>query len=188
GIALAARAAAELVVDPARLVALGAHDVQAAVADHPLVLGSVTRRASASAEARASAGAVAGSRPRLRRISLDRKSALPPSRMSVPRPAMLVAIVTAPSRPAWATISASRSWYLALSTSWRTPRFLRSLESTSDFSIDTVPTSTGWPPSWHLMMSSTTALNFSRSVLYTTSGLLIRMRVRFVGTTVTSSL
>ncbi len=36
-------------------------------------------------------------------------SALPPSRMSVPRPAMLVAMVTMPRRPAWATISASRS-------------------------------------------------------------------------------
>ncbi len=31
-------------------------------------------------------------------------STLPPSWMSVPRPAMLVAMVTAPGRPAWATI------------------------------------------------------------------------------------
>ena len=30
-----------------------------------------------------------------------RKSGLPPSRMSVPRPAMLVAMVTAPTWPAW---------------------------------------------------------------------------------------
>ena len=43
-------------------------------------------------------------------------SGLPPSRMSVPRPAMFVAIVTAPERPACATISASRSWSLALRT------------------------------------------------------------------------
>ena len=43
-------------------------------------------------------------------------SGLPPRMMSVPRPAMLVAIVTAPRRPAWATISASRSWYLAFKT------------------------------------------------------------------------
>ncbi len=43
-------------------------------------------------------------------------SALPPSRMSVPRPAMFVAIVTAPFRPAWATISASCAWYFAFST------------------------------------------------------------------------
>jgi hypothetical protein len=34
-------------------------------------------------------------------------SGLPPSRMSVPRPAMLVAIVTVPLRPACATNSAS---------------------------------------------------------------------------------
>ena len=39
-----------------------------------------------------------------------RISALPPSWMSVPRPAMLVAMVTAPSRPAWAMMCASCSW------------------------------------------------------------------------------
>jgi hypothetical protein len=33
--------------------------------------------------------------------------ALLPRRMSVPRPAMFVAMVTAPRRPAWATYSAS---------------------------------------------------------------------------------
>jgi hypothetical protein len=43
-------------------------------------------------------------------------SGLPPSMMSVPRPAMLVATVTAPSRPDWATIMASCSWYFAFST------------------------------------------------------------------------
>src|SRR5207247_2309910 len=76
--------------------------------------GSVTRRASASAPARSAVAAVAGSSPFFRSISLERKSGLPPSRMSVPRPAMLVAIVTAASRPAWATLSASRSWYVAV--------------------------------------------------------------------------
>jgi hypothetical protein len=45
-------------------------------------------------------------------ISLSNDSAaspsgLPPSKMSVPRPAMLVEMVTAPLRPAWATTSAS---------------------------------------------------------------------------------
>ena len=83
----------------------------------------------------------------------------------MPRPAMLVAMVTAPSRPAWATISASRSWYLAFSTSCRTPRFLSSADSRSDFSIDTVPTRIGCPFSLRSRMSSTTASNFSRSVL-----------------------
>ena len=49
---------------------------------------------------------------------------LPPRMMSVPRPAMLVAMVTAPMRPAWATISASRAAYsgLAFSSSCLTPR------------------------------------------------------------------
>ena len=43
--------------------------------------------------------------------------------MSVPRPAMLVATVTAPLRPASATIAASRSCCFALSTSCGMPRF-----------------------------------------------------------------
>ena len=42
----------------------------------------------------------------------------------MPRPAMFVAIVTAPYRPAWATISASISWYLAFSTECLMPFFL----------------------------------------------------------------
>ena len=43
-------------------------------------------------------------------------SGLPPSRMSVPRPAMLVATVTAPLRPACAMMRDSRSCCLAFST------------------------------------------------------------------------
>ncbi len=84
--------------------------------------------------------------------------------MSVPRPAMLVAIVTAPLRPAWATIAASRSWYLAFSTTCGTPRPLSLLESISLFSIEIVPTSAGWPCSWQSRISSTTASHFSRAV------------------------
>ena len=63
----------------------------------------------------------------------------------MPRPAMLVEIVTAPWRPACATISASRSCCLAFSTSWRMPRFLSRPESLSEFSIEIVPTRIGWP-------------------------------------------
>ena len=74
-------------------------------------------------------------------------SGLPPSMMSVPRPAMLVATVTAPRRPAWATIVASRSWYLAFSTSCGTPRRLSILDRISDFSTLVVPTRTGCPAS-----------------------------------------
>ena len=107
----------------------------------------------------------------------------------MPRPAMLVAMVTAFIRPAWATISASFSWYLALSTWWSgTPLFLRSLDSRSDFSMDTVPMRIGRPFSCSSLISWTTASNFSRSVLYTTSGWLNRTRARFVGITTTSSL
>ncbi len=56
--------------------------------------GKVAFLASSSAACLASAGAVAGSSPFFDRIALARKSGLPPSRMSVPRPAMLVAMVT----------------------------------------------------------------------------------------------
>mmetsp|Transcript_5011 Transcript_5011/g.20084 ORF Transcript_5011/g.20084 Transcript_5011/m.20084 type:complete len:237 (+) Transcript_5011:909-1619(+) len=52
------------------------------------------------------------SRSRTRRRAMN--SALPPSRMSVPRPAMLVAMVTRPLRPDCATISDSRSTFSGL--------------------------------------------------------------------------
>ena len=70
-------------------------------------------------------------------------SALPPSMMSVPRPAMFVATVTAPLRPACATIDASRACCLALRTSCGTPCFFSLDESSSLFSTLVVPTSTG---------------------------------------------
>ena len=63
--------------------------------------------------------------------------------MSVPRPAMFVAIVTAPGRPASMTISASRSWYFAFSTLCGTFRFFSLDDNSSEISIDVVPTSTG---------------------------------------------
>ena len=63
--------------------------------------------------------------------------------MSVPRPAMLVATVTAPARPACAMIAASRAWFFAFSTSWRTPARNSSFDSSSDFSTEAVPTRTG---------------------------------------------
>ena len=76
-------------------------------------------------------------------------SALPPSMMSVPRPAMLVAMVMAPFLPACATISASRSWFLAFRTLKSRVRFCSILASSSLFSTLTVPTRTGWPLAWH---------------------------------------
>ena len=78
---------------------------------------------------------------------------------------MLVATVTAPARPASATIMASFSWYFAFSTSCGMPRRSSIEDSSSDFSTLAVPTSTGWPASTRSAMSSTTAVNFALSVL-----------------------
>ena len=63
--------------------------------------------------------------------------------MSVPRPAILVAIVTAAGAPAWLTMVASCSWKRAFSTACTTPRSVSRCDSASLFSIDVVPTSTG---------------------------------------------
>jgi hypothetical protein len=65
--------------------------------------------------------------------------------MSVPRPAIFVATVTAPTTPARAMIAASRSCCLAFNTSWATPLRFSIADSSSDFSTLTVPTKTGWP-------------------------------------------
>ena len=70
---------------------------------------------------------------------------LPPSTMSVPRPAMLVAIVIAPGRPASATMCASRSCCFAFNTSCGIFAATNSFASRSEVSIEVVPTSTGWP-------------------------------------------
>ena len=84
--------------------------------------------------------------------------------MSVPRPAMFVDTVMAPLVPAMATMCASRSWFLAFSTSWATPRSLSRPERCSEFSTDAVPTSTGWPVSCTRSISSQIASHFSGSV------------------------
>ncbi len=78
---------------------------------------------------------------------------------------MFVATVTAPRRPACATIIASFSWFFAFRTWCSIPRRFRSVESFSDFSIETVPTRIGWPCSWRSAMSSRTAFHFASSVL-----------------------
>ena len=85
--------------------------------------------------------------------------------MSVPRPAMLVAIVTAPGWPARATISASRWWYFAFSTLCGMPARLSMRDSVSDTSTLTVPTSTGKPSSCSRSRLLEIALYFSRRVL-----------------------
>ena len=58
----------------------------------------------------------------------------------------------------------------------------------SFFSMDTVPTSTGWPFSWHSFTWRITARYLPCSVLYTASSLSIRTTGRLVGISTMSSL
>ena len=91
-----------------------------------------------------------------------RKSRLPPSWMSVPRPAMLVAMVTAPMRP-----GLGDDMRFLLVEAGVQHRVLDAFlargysDSISDFSIDTVPTSTGWPISCCSLISLAMAANLS---------------------------
>ena len=58
---------------------------------------------------------------------------------------------------------------------------LEQVASFSDFSIEIVPTSTGWPGSWRSTISSTTAWNFSSSVLETDRSASMRGPARWSG-------
>ena len=80
---------------------------------------------------------------------------------------MLVAIVTAPTRPAWAIVSPSR-WAcsgLALRTTWSMPWRVSSPESISETSTEIVPTRIGWPASWRSAISEATAFHLPLLVL-----------------------
>ena len=90
--------------------------------------------------------------------------------ISVPRPAMLVAIVTAPRWPAFAIISASRAWFLAFNTLCGIPALSNNCDNNSDVSTATVPIKIGWPFSCNLITKSSTALNFERKLGYNKSG------------------
>ena len=70
-------------------------------------------------------------------------SFLPPRTISVPLPAILVAIVTIPGLPALAIISASFSWCLAFKIWCGMFLLFRYWETSSDDSTETVPTRTG---------------------------------------------
>ncbi|MCY1562212.1 hypothetical protein D9M68_995710 [compost metagenome] len=83
-------------------------------------------------------------------------------------------------------MSASRACCLALSTSWGRFSFVNRSAMISEFSIDEVPTSTGWPRSWHSRMSSIAATYFSLVVLYTRSSWSSRLLGRFGGITTVS--
>ena len=66
-----------------------------------------------------------------------------PSLISVPLPAIFVAIVTAPFCPARATISASLLCCFAFKTLCGTPFLFNILERSSDASTEIVPTNEG---------------------------------------------
>ena len=170
GVALTAGTTAQLVVDAPGLVALGAADVEAAELLDLLALAARPGPRSFGQDL-GQLGLV------VLVVGLDAcacaarcwpcSSALPPSLMSTPRPAMLVAIVTAPGRPAWAIVSASRSAYsgLAFSTSCGTPFFFRRFESFSEVSTAIVPTRIGWPFSWRATISRSIADHLPSLVL-----------------------
>ena len=103
---------------------------------------------------------------------------------------MLVAIVTAPGRPASAIVSPSRSAYsgLALRTVCGIPFLLSCSPSSSETSTEIVPTSTGWPAAWRASSSRTTARHLPSLVLKTWSFSSWRTIGRFVGTWTTGSL
>ena len=84
---------------------------------------------------------------------------------------MLVAIVTAPGRPASATVSPSRSACsgFALSTVCGMPLAASWEPRCSETSTEIVPTSTGWPFAWRSSISRTTAAHLPPLVLKTWS-------------------
>ena len=86
--------------------------------------------------------------------------------MSVPRPAIFVAIVTAPTSPAFAIISASLAWFLAFKTSCLIPALSNILDNLSFVSTEIVPTSIGCPVSCICLINSTIFLNLPASVAY----------------------
>ena len=159
-VALAAGAAAELVVDAPRLVPLGADDVEAAELDDLLVrLGrapSGARRAIFSRSPRESRPSPSG---------VARYSGLPPRRMSVPRPAMFVAIVTAGSWPACATIVGLPLVVLRVQDVVRHRRLLEHASRDARTSRSrSCRRGRAGPSRCISVISSTTASNFSRSV------------------------
>ena len=108
--------------------------------------------------------------------------------MSVPRPAMLVAIVTAEALPACATISASFLCSFALSTWCSILRNFNIFDNNSEVSTSVVPINTGLFSAINRSTSLITAANFSLFVLYIKSSLSCRITGRFVGIVTTSNL
>ena len=110
--------------------------------------------------------------------------------MSVPLPAIFVAIVTAPDLPAWATISDSLWTFSGLAFNKLCGICSSSKRAliNSLFSTLVVPTSTGLPCWWIAEISFATALHFAVSVLKTWSVQSSREIFLFVGITVVCNL
>src|SRR3546814_3759870 len=79
---------------------------------------------------------------------------------------MLVAMVTAPGTPAWAMMKASCSWKRAFSTWCLTPCCFSAAASSSDFSMETVPTRIGWPRCWQRSEEHTSELQSLMRISY----------------------
>ena len=108
--------------------------------------------------------------------------------ISVPRPAMLVAIVTLPGCPASATTCASLACCLAFNTLCWMPLNFNILLNISEISTEVVPTRIGRPSWLSLVISSITALYFSLAVLNTKSSISFLVIGLLVGITDTSNL
>ena len=104
-------------------------------------------------------------------------SAIPgPSFISVPLPAMFVAMVTAAGLPASATIAASSLSFFALSTQWAMPASLKHVLRLSEAATERVPMSTGRPLWKNSSTRSTTAIFFSDRVGATRPGNVLPFR------------
>jgi hypothetical protein len=154
-VALTAGTAAKLVVDAAAFVPFGAEDVEAAGRQGLLLRRRRSRPRSRPCAAWVCSGVTSIPRGSLLILPLrTRISTLPPSWMSVPRPAMLVAMVTAPGTPASATMCGFLLVIAGVQHIVRNAhRSCRQLElwacSRADRArtsrCETVPTRTGWP-------------------------------------------
>ncbi len=102
-------------------------------------------------------------------------------RMSVPRPAMLVATVIWPGWPAAAIMSASALSCAALSTTWGSFAAARCRLASWDVATDRVPIKTGTPRVENSRAFATTSRHFVSRSRATTAGTDFRRDGRFGG-------
>ena len=119
--------------------------------------------------------------------SSDWSSFLPPKTISVPLPAIFVAIVTILGLPAFAITSASFSWCFAFKIWWGIFFALRNSDTSSEDSTETVPTNIGALFFLNVSISSTRALYFAVLVRKTKSLWSFLIIGTFVGIIMTSS-